>query len=402
MKDKIKILVRTLFRFLYFKIVRLIDIALNSRKPPFPLENVGTILLVEVQDIGDTIIASPCIRQIRKRFPTAEVHMLVQDKSLDVVQHNPNLDKVFGVANISSYRRLFQVSKEYRKRNYDLVISLSPSVRNNLIAVLSGGKIISGYLNDSFFLPTNYHDQPVETRGLPHPVEVTWLKEEPLIMRALKAAAPFGIDLTDCVDTELFLSDETVLFSENFLNRHKVLPSTLLIGVHPVTLNEFRNWPLKFFAELGDLFVEHFATSRIFLIGSVHDRDALDTVVSLMKHQDKVICDTSLSILETASVINHCDILVGTDSCPSDISGALGIPTVHMHGPTDPRVTGPGGQKNFPVVSGLPCSPCGLNVQSCSHMKKCMTQIDVSMVFDAALRAIKMYRLEKLEQIFAY
>lgn len=399
MKNKLKNVIRTLFRYLYFKMVRLFDIVLNSRKPPFPIENVRTILLIEGQDIGDTIIASPCVRQIRKRFPKATLHMLVQNKSLDMVRYNPNLDQAFGVDNITSYVQLFRVSREYRKKHYDLVISLSPSVRNNLIATLSGGKIMSGYLNDFHFLPTNHHDHPIEVRGFRPPREITYYKEEPLRIRALKTAAPFGIDLTDYIHTELFLPEESHLFSDQFLKKHQVQPNHLLVGLHPVCLNYFRNWPPEKFAELADRLIDHVTNTKIFLIGISDDQETLDTIISLTKHKHHVICDTTLSLLQTASIIHRCNVLVGMDSCPSDISGALKIPTVHMHGPTDPKVTGPGGRKNFPVIQGIPCSPCGLNIHACPYDKKCMRELEVSKVFDATLCAIETYSPIKIHYV---
>ena len=396
MRNKIRNFTRTLFRYLYFRMVRLFDLVLNSNKPPFPLENVNTILFVEVQDIGDTIIASPCIRQIRKRFLNATLHMLVQSKSLDMVRYNPNLDQAFGVDNITSYVQLFRVSSEYRKKHYDLVISLSPSVRNNMIATLSGGKIISGYLNDLYFLPTNFHDHPIEVRGFSPPQEVTYYKEEPLRIRALKTAAPFGVDLMDYVNTELVLPEESRLFSDTFLKKHHFQIDHLLVGLHPVCLNAFRNWPPEKFAELGDRLVEHFRNTNIFLIGTGEDKETLDFIISLMKHKDHVICDTTLSLLQTSSIIHRCDVLVGMDSCPSDISGALKIPTVHMHGPTDPKVTGPGGFKNFPVTQGILCSPCGLNIHFCPYDNRCMKELDVSKVLDATIRAIEKYSPKKI------
>ena len=399
MKNKIKIFARTLLRYLYFRMVRLFDLVLNSHKPPFPLKDIRTILLVEVQDIGDTIIASPCIRQIRKLFPKAALHMLVQNKSLDMVRYNPNLDKAFGVDHITSYIQLFRVSLEYRKEGYDLVISLSPSVRNNLIATLSGGKVISGYLNDSYFLPTNYHDHPIEVKGFNPPQEVTYYKEEPLRIRALKTAAPFGVDLTDYVDTELFLPEESRQFTDHFLRKHNVQPDDPLVGLHPVCLNYFRNWPPDKFAELADRLVDHVRNTKIFLIGISDDKETLDLIISLMKHKHHIICDTTLSLLQTASIIHRCDVLVGMDSCPSDISGALKIPTVHMHGPTDPKVTGPGGRKNFPVIQGIPCSPCGLNIHACPYDKRCMRELEVSKVFDATLYAIKKYSPIKIHYV---
>lgn len=394
--SKVKLFIRTFFRYLYFRMVRLLDIIFNSCKTPFPIENIRTIILIEVQDIGDTIFASPCIRQIRKRFPDATIHMLVQTKSLDMVQYNPSLNEVFGVINITSYPQLFRVATAYRRKRYDLVISLSPSVRNNLIAALSGGKVISGYLNDSYFLPTNFHDHPIEIRGYQPDKYVTYYKEEHLIVRALKAAAYFKVDLTDCVNTELFLPEESLQFVDSFLRKHKVQHTDLLIGLHPVCLNYFRNWPPEKFAQLGDLLVQHLGNVFILLIGSSDDQKTLDLIISLMKVKDSTICDTTLSILQTASLISVCDVLVGMDSSPSGISGALNVPTVHMHGQTDPKVTGPGGHKNFAVVKGLPCSPCGLNIHYCPDDKKCMKELDVSKVFEATMTALQTYSPHKL------
>ncbi|MDL1967661.1 MAG: glycosyltransferase family 9 protein [Deltaproteobacteria bacterium] len=351
-----------------------------------------TILLVEVQDIGDTIIASPCIRQIRKRFPNAVIHMMVQAKSLDMVKYNPNLDKVVGVDNITSYLKLIKVAIKCRKQKFDLVINFSPSVRNNVIAAFCGANIVSGYINDHYFLPTNYHDQPVEVRGHKDSDKFIWQKDEPLIVRAIKPAAPFSIDLSDCIDTELFLPEKSRKLADIFFAKHKISDYDVFVGLHPVCLNDYRNWPAEKFAELGDRLFEHYDNIRIWLIGTDDDKETLDYIISMMENKEGVISDTSLSLLQAASIIQRCDVLVGMDSCPSDISGALKIPTVHMHGPTSAHVTGPGGRKNFPVTSKVSCSPCGLNIPHCPHDKRCMREISVSEVFDATLQAIEKYK----------
>lgn len=391
MEDKLKNFLRTLFRYLYFRMVRFFDLLLNSGKDEFPVEQVRSILLVEVQDIGDTIIASPCIRQIRKRFPKAVIHMLVQKKSIDMVRYNPNIDRVMGVDNITSYGRLFRTALEYRRKKYDLLINFSPSVRNNLIAALSGAKIISGYINDFYFLPTNHHDQPVEVRGMVPGKQTTWFADEPLIVRALKPAAPFGIDLSDRIDTELFLPDESLGMREAFYKKHDIRPGEILAGLHPVCLNHFRNWPAEKFSRLGNRLIEHYDAIRIWLIGTDNDKETLDIIYSGIKNKDKVIYDTGLSLIEAASVISGCNVLVGMDSCPSDISGATETPTVHLHGPTAAAVTGPGGRKNYPVWAGVPCSPCGLNVHICRYNKRCMREISVDQVFQATVSAIETY-----------
>ena len=392
MQTKVKNFLRTIFRYLYFLVVRFLDIILNSNKNKFPLDQVRTIMLVEVQDIGDTIIASPCIRQIRKRFPNAVIHMMVQTKSIDMVKYNPNIDKIVEVDNITSYLKLIKVAIKCRKQKFDLMINFSPSVRNNVIVALCGANIISGYINDHYFLPTNYHDQPIEVRGYKDSEKFIWQKDEPLIVRAIKPAAPFNIDLSDCIDTELFLPEKSKELVDVFFAKHEISSHDFFVGLHPVCLNDYRNWPAEKFAELGDLLLDHYNNIKIWLIGTDDDKETLDHILSMMGNKERVICDTSLSLLQTASIIQKCDVLVGMDSCPSDISGALKIPTVHMHGPTSPHVTGPGGRKNFPVTSKVSCSPCGLNIHYCSHDKRCMIEISVYQVFDATLKAIEKYK----------
>ncbi|SLM30390.1 hypothetical protein MTBBW1_2200044 [Desulfamplus magnetovallimortis] len=437
MRSQISLFARTLFRYLYFRMVRFLDLVFNSGKKDFPLEKIHTILLVEVQDIGDTIIASPAIRQIRKRFPRAIIDMLVQNKSIDMVRFNPNLDSVLGVDNITSYLQLFRTSIHYRKKKYDLVVSFSPSVRNNMIAAVCGAKVITGYINDFCFLPTNYHDQPVEVRGLKSSEagrlkssearklesseagrlkssevgrlkssevgrlkssevrglkasgKITWFCDEPLIVRALKAAVPLGIDISDRIDTELFLPSEAGEYADEFFSKHRIKKEELLAGFHPVCLNMFRNWPPEYFAGLADTLIDHYKDIRVWLIGTESDRSTLDLIYNAINHKEKIIYDTTLSLLKAASVIARCNVIVGMDSCPSDISGALKIPTVHMHGPTSAHVTGPGGRKNYPVSAGVPCSPCGLNVHICMHDRRCMREITIEQVFDATVNAIE-------------
>ena len=126
MKNRVKIFIRTVFRYLYFRMVRLFDIVLNIHKPFSPLESINTILFVEVQDIGDTIIATPCIRQIRKRFPNATIHMLVQNKSLDMVRYNPNLRSSVWSGSYYFLRSTFSCLHGISKKRLRLGYQLKP------------------------------------------------------------------------------------------------------------------------------------------------------------------------------------------------------------------------------------------------------------------------------------
>src|SRR5688572_3172606 len=52
------------------------------------------ILITRLEDPGDILFTTPVIRCIKKQVPLAEIHYLVKAESLQLVQHNPYIDKL--------------------------------------------------------------------------------------------------------------------------------------------------------------------------------------------------------------------------------------------------------------------------------------------------------------------
>ena len=52
------------------------------------------------------------------------------------------------------------------------------------------------------------------------------------------------------------------------------------------------------------------------------------------------------------------NLVIANDSGPLHMAVALGIPVVTVFGPTDPKRTGPYGNEQHVVRSGVDCSPC--------------------------------------------
>ena len=87
------------------------------------------------------------------------------------------------------------------------------------------------------------------------------------------------------------------------------------------------------------------------------------------------------------------DALVSTDTGPSHMAAALGIPVVSVFGPTQPRQTGPfdDGRNFVQILSArLPCSPCvGTPAfQSCAN-NVCMAAVTPDMVAASVWRLIR-------------
>jgi len=52
------------------------------------------ILITRTDRIGDLILTTPAIRAVRKYYPEAEIHLLINDYTKDLVLNNPNIDKL--------------------------------------------------------------------------------------------------------------------------------------------------------------------------------------------------------------------------------------------------------------------------------------------------------------------
>ena len=73
--------------------------------------------------------------------------------------------------------------------------------------------------------------------------------------------------------------------------------------------------------------------------------------------------------------------LVSSDTGVAHLAAALGVPTVTLFGPTDPRLTAPRGRSGRSVEGRAPCAPCFLPRCPIDHV--CMRAIAVASVAEA-------------------
>jgi ADP-heptose:LPS heptosyltransferase len=87
---------------------------------------------------------------------------------------------------------------------------------------------------------------------------------------------------------------------------------------------------------------------------------------------------------ESAAILNHTDLFIGPDSLLMHIANGLEIPSVILFGGSRP-VQCLGYDQNINLSSTPECSPCWIHdgFETCTHMVKCMNNINRSQVIDA-------------------
>jgi ADP-heptose:LPS heptosyltransferase len=91
------------------------------------------------------------------------------------------------------------------------------------------------------------------------------------------------------------------------------------------------------------------------------------------------------NLLELEDLLRSLDLFIGTDNGARHLAACVGIPTVTLFGPTDPRGWNPSGPEHVALSTGEPCSPCDLTVCPVPG-HPCLTNLKAERVLEAAKR----------------
>jgi heptosyltransferase III len=128
------------------------------------------ILLIQKNNIGDLVLATPLICELRRRFPGARIDALVNSYNASVLDGNPHVDQVHvytkrkhlerGQSALASYAATLRLVLTLRRFAYDYVFLLNgcTAPRNVRLARSLGAGHIVGLMNGIFHHITTRRD----------------------------------------------------------------------------------------------------------------------------------------------------------------------------------------------------------------------------------------------------
>ncbi|MBI2362197.1 MAG: glycosyltransferase family 9 protein [Elusimicrobia bacterium] len=153
------------------------------------------------------------------------------------------------------------------------------------------------------------------------------------------------------------------------------------MGLVPASRRETRRWPAERFAELGRLLRDRHGARLLVFWGP--GEEALARAVRDGIGEGAVLSPRTGSVRELAALIGRCTLLVTNCNGPRHIAVARGIPTVTVHGSSDPDAWNPPDAPLHPVVrrSELSCIGCRSNI--CPTRIECLSGLAADRAFAA-------------------
>jgi len=171
----------------------------------------------------------------------------------------------------------------------------------------------------------------------------------------------------------------------------KYIAICLGTGTVPVVIEgkkidiDAKSWPMESWIQLIKCFYQ--ANIGVIGIGGKKEMQMLQGFYGESLTANFTNLAGKCTLQESLGVLHLCEAVIGADTGMMHWAAALGKPTISLFGCTSPMDYQPYGNKNESICLQLPCSPCfgEERVASCIE-RKCMKQIKIEMVFNAAMK----------------
>lgn len=337
------------------------------------------ILLIELAGIGDTVLSSPAIRNLRRSYPDSFIYLLTFAGPAELIQKSPYLDRIFVFhKGLKGFFNNILVLNELRGLHIDVAI--------NLYQHYTFRGIINMVLLLKFIRPKKSLGRNTDGKGFFYDIKIEDKidTERHDVEYKLDLIQALGCDIKER-ELEVWFDDSDTKKVKEFFEENSILNSDFLIGINPGGHRPAHRWNWENFAKVAEVLAKRYR-AKIVITGA-KDENWLAKRISQVSTQ---LIDASdrLSLTQLIALIRRCNLYISNDTAPMHIANALKTPLVAIMGPgvmkTSPY------QKNNCIIlrKDVECSPC--YKFRCDDMK-CLKTITTGEVIQASESLLKDY-----------
>ncbi|MFC2169234.1 glycosyltransferase family 9 protein [Acidobacteriota bacterium] len=332
-------------------------------------QTIKKILLIRLRRIGDIIMTTPAVSALKSGFPNASISYIVEEPYRELVEGNPNLDRILVLKKKQSRKDFLKFARQIRREKYDAVIDFHGGPRASLITCFSKARLKVGYkIKYKNFI---YHIKL--PRG--HQNELIHSVENHInLVRALgvdtETSPPLFLPQAKKTDIEKVKA----FISENRLDESKI------ISLHIGAGNRFRDWGVDNLINLANLLSRQ-PDVKIVLIGADEDKKVESDLLN-KSSAPLLSLVGKLNLRELREIIFLSALFVGPDSGPMHIAATTPTPIVAYFGPTLPAHFAPWKAKTRLIEKDFDCRPC--KQKSCIYEDfRCLRSISPEEICEA-------------------
>lgn len=338
------------------------------------------ILLIELAGIGDLVLSSPLIRNLKDNNPGTAIYFLSFADTAGLLQKSPYLDRVFVLRkSLWGFMDNLFVLNKLRKLDIDLAINLKQHY------TFSGA--IKMYLLLRFIKTKQSLGRNTDGKGFFYNIKIDDKINTPRheVEYKLDLLTILGYDIKN-KKLEVWFDDSDKIETDDFLESKGILDSDLLIGINPGGFRPTRRWNWKNFSGIAEILTKKYK-AKIIITGTKGEGWLAEKIGLSASCQIIDSCG-KLSLTQLAALIKRCNLYISNDTGPMHIANALGTPLLAIIGPGRVKLA-PYQEKNCIILKKqVECAPC--YKFHCRDMR-CLKNITPDEVIGAAGILLKDY-----------
>jgi len=262
--------------------------------------------------IGDSLMATPALRAIRKRFPDHLLSVITEPQTARIFELNPAIDEIFIADKSPSPLQLSRLIKQNGRP--EIVLDFLSDPRTALACLLSGAHVRVGF-KTSFRSLVYHHRVPLQDQL--HPVHSAKHK--------LELAMAIG-SKTESLETEFYLTENDIQFASDWQRRTSIHDATRLIAIFPFSRREYKRWqPDRYISLCKKLqAIPDFFPVLISGPGEADYCSMIAAAANLDERHSIVFSDLG----EMAAFLKLSSLYVSNDGGPKHLAAAMQTPTV--------------------------------------------------------------------------
>ncbi len=317
--------------------------------------------------LGDLVMATPILTDLRNRFPNAKITVMCRGKGGDLLKHDPSLDELFSFVRPNGWLHregARNILNPLRHGKYDLGLLLTHSFSSALWFWRGGVKNRIGFkgrLRDALL-----------NEAVPFPPDVENMHLVTLYKHLLM---PLGVPISQTAP-KLYVSKTELEEGKDLLRHYKIPDRATLVGINPgAAYGTAKCWLPDRFHETALRLLDD-PQCFILFFGDAAGKETVDAICADLPERVVNLAGKT-TIRQLMALIALCSVFLTNDSGPMHIASALETPLIALFGSTNDIKTGPynGGTV---IHKHPPCSPCYKRV--CPIDFRCMKDITVDEV----------------------
>jgi heptosyltransferase-2 len=306
---------------------------------------LGRILLIRLSSLGDVTLATAALEAIAEELPGVTVDVLVKPAFAEIFAGHPVVAQIITWDEGCSPAAM---GKRIEQNAYDWIVDLHANLRTRALRLLVREPRWSVYRKGA-----------LQRRAAVKMGRPGWLGEAHVVDRYIDALAPLGISPQRRLP-RIHPGVEAQKRAGQLLKEGGWNGEQRLVALAPGARWKTKAWPVEKWVAL----VRHVAGPMAGVPVLVGGPDEVRLGEDILHYAGNpgVVTAGRTSVVETAAVLEQCDVLVTNDSAPLHLATAVSTPVLAIFGPT---VRGfgfyPLGPCDGIAERHLECRPCSLH-----------------------------------------